>query len=356
MWMAQHYEFLHRLAWYLSLSVSLLVVGFLGVAFGIRLWRDRVDARRKRLRAKWRDRFEAWMSDSELEAASASSELLSASFFEQRMALESWSEVLGGASRKQQKRLVRLGERMRLNGIAHDHLAGSLEDKLVACRIFGYLDHEVAREELESFGWHDNPYLATAAHEALIRQDPDGALPNFMEYVNEHRDVGFHFVARVFERLGDASISGPLTDYVGRVDLRGREWLLLLLEFADPGSYRELLGTILENSKNPELISNALRLLRRIGTAHGKAGVLEHLDHPVWFVRLQAATTLGAIGDSRDAEHLIPLLGDPEWWVRYRAAQALETLTESTPEDLQRLRNTLSDEYARDILIQVMAE
>jgi len=355
-WMVSYYELIHRLAWYLSLSVSGLVVLFLVAALVIRVWRDRSEARDRRLRTRWREQFESWLNNPDLDEAPSDRALVPAPFVEQHLALQAWLEVLEGASRRERQDLVRLAEHMMMGGVAHDQLAGSLEHQLVATRVLGRLSYEPAEEELEALGGDENLYLAAAAHEALIRHDPARRLPDFLDFVRETRPFGYHFVARMFERLEDVSISRPLTQYVSGRSLAGQEWMLLLLEFADPGDYREVLGKILEASGNDELIANALRLVRRVGADELKGRVVEYLDHGAWFVRLQAAITLGEIGDPGDGDALIALLGDDEWWVRYRAAQALRRLTDSRGDELERLREKLSDEYARDILTQVMAE
>ena len=82
----------------------------------------------------------------------------------------------------------------------------------------------------------------------------------------------------------------------------------------------------------------------------------ELLAHPAWYVRMQAAKLLGRMGRTEDAGRLEKLLADKEWWVRYRAAKALVRLPGVTVADLEQIRLSLHDHYARDILDQAIAE
>ena len=71
---------------------------------------------------------------------------------------------------------------------------------------------------------------------------------------------------------------------------------------------------------------------------------------------MQAAKLLGRMGRTEDAGRLEKLLADKEWWVRYRAAKALVRLPGVTVADLEQIRLSLQDHYARDILDQAIAE
>jgi len=73
-------------------------------------------------------------------------------------------------------------------------------------------------------------------------------------------------------------------------------------------------------------------------------------------VRVQAAVTLGRLGEDDDEERLVPLLSDRDWWVRYRAAQALSLLPHMREPKLKTIQAAQSDPFARDMLAQVMAE
>ncbi|MBF0635290.1 MAG: HEAT repeat domain-containing protein, partial [Nitrospinae bacterium] len=81
-----------------------------------------------------------------------------------------------------------------------------------------------------------------------------------------------------------------------------------------------------------------------------------YLDHPVWYVRAQAATVLGKIGFEEDGKRLVGMLSDREWWVRYRAAHALTEMPSMQSFDFAKLIRESADKYAGDIMSQALAE
>lgn len=148
----------------------------------------------------------------------------------------------------------------------------------------------------------------------------------------------------------------------------GRSAIPLLLEAADAGHDAVSRGSILEvlaclsaeegvpvamrllADPNPEVRSRALKLIGISGgelTEAGRAAVLSLLDDPVWFVRLQAAKTMGAVGAPGVVGKLGDRLMDPSWQVRNAAATALTRFGNGAiPVFLATLEHT--DRYARE--------
>ncbi len=73
-------------------------------------------------------------------------------------------------------------------------------------------------------------------------------------------------------------------------------------------------------------------------------------------MRVQALRALGRIGDTRDAELLVPHLSSPDWWQRYRAARAWVHLTGLDASQYAALMRSLDDPYAKDIINHVRDE
>ena len=113
-----------------------------------------------------------------------------------------------------------------------------------------------------------------------------------------------------------------------------------------------LVTTLLAND-DPEIL---ISVLRCIGDPGARAGVTPLLAHVDWRVRLQAARTLGRIGQRDDLPALTALLSDSQWWVRYRTAQAIAGLPFLAAGELEAVAGNTGDRYASDILRQVMAE
>lgn len=82
-------------------------------------------------------------------------------------------------------------------------------------------------------------------------------------------------------------------------------------------------------SPNPEVRSKALKVLGRARTnspEHLSGLVLPLLEDPVWFVRLQAAKSAGALASTTAVRPLAALLFDKNWHVRSETALALTRL------------------------------
>ena len=76
----------------------------------------------------------------------------------------------------------------------------------------------------------------------------------------------------------------------------------------------------------------------------------------LWHVRMHAATALGRFGGEPEIEILTLLLKDREWWVRYRSAQALASMPFLNIQNLEVIRDSINDKFAKDILNQVITE
>lgn len=79
-------------------------------------------------------------------------------------------------------------------------------------------------------------------------------------------------------------------------------------------------------SDHPEIRSAALQAAAQLALPMVEPWVLERLDDPVDFVRLQAANCCAALGLKDAIPTLHRMLEDPSLWVRLRAEHALEIL------------------------------
>lgn len=114
----------------------------------------------------------------------------------------------------------------------------------------------------------------------------------------------------------------------------------LMLPWLDPGQPAALLRAALRLANGSEVLPFVRELAR----------------HPDWGVRVQAAHTLGRVGQPEDVATLTAMLSDPQWWVRYRAAGALVNLPFVSRAQLRASIADLQDRYAREIFTQVFAE
>jgi HEAT repeat protein len=133
----------------------------------------------------------------------------------------------------------------------------------------------------------------------------------------------------------------------------GARRLLRLLEVSYAEHLAPEVRRMAERARDPALLADCLTALR---DPHDVDLPRRHADHPSWAVRVAATKALGRIGEPSDRDRLVGLLADPHWWVRYRAGKALMALPSVGPVELERIRGTLSDRYAADMLRHVLAE
>ncbi|HQU83466.1 MAG TPA: HEAT repeat domain-containing protein, partial [Pyrinomonadaceae bacterium] len=117
--------------------------------------------------------------------------------------------------------------------------------------------------------------------------------------------------------------------------------------------YSLLINRILNESKQTEVIIACLRL---VNSDYLLPHVRELMKSERWEIRMQVALTLGRLGHEEDVDLLIHALNDLDWWVRYRAACSLVTMPGMTEEKTAELAETLPNQFARDILQQVLSE
>ena len=99
-----------------------------------------------------------------------------------------------------------------------------------------------------------------------------------------------------------------------------------------------------------------LRALGNLGGPEEKLEVYPFLSHKVGFLRVQAAKTLGRIGDISDIPFIVPLLSDRNWWFRFRAAETIVKLAGNDHVFLEQLIDQQKDKYAAEILRHVITE
>ena len=104
------------------------------------------------------------------------------------------------------------------------------------------------------------------------------------------------------------------------------------------------------DDEDPELVVSGLRLIRDVGSSESARVVRPLLDHPVFFVRSEAATVLGRIGDASDAERIAGQMDSDSPWIAIRSARALAQLGDT--EALAGLagQDGLAGEAAREVL------
>ncbi len=129
--------------------------------------------------------------------------------------------------------------------------------------------------------------------------------------------------------------------------------LLAVMAVARSGDAKPRIRELLESSEDEEVLTACLK---SVHVPPERELIARFARHASWQVRTQTARALRLAAQPGDEKLLVELLADPVWWVRYRAAQTLVALPYLSNNDLWRLRWTLEDRFAVDMLDQVMSE
>jgi HEAT repeat protein len=125
------------------------------------------------------------------------------------------------------------------------------------------------------------------------------------------------------------------------------------------GAARERLGShaiaALLGHDDAEIRVAAARALGAIGAQETALQLCVALRDPAWPVRAQAARALGRLRASEAVAPLAAGLEDRAWWVRHHAAYALAKLGEEGRAELDRIRRSSSDRYAREMADEALA-
>jgi hypothetical protein len=245
----------------------------------------------------------------------------------------------------------------------------NLRERLLAIMTLGQLREQAAWDSLFDIAENSGALLSIAAARALVMIDAAKAFPRLMPLLIRRDDWPAPRVATMLQTAGADIISDQIAtaaiEYARADDVEDggaaphvqtfnrSARLIRYLEVVYNSSALAAARAIAESSHDPEVLAACLRLLQ---SSEDLPIVRHSLVHEDWRVRVQAATALGRIGEDDDQELLVPLLSDEQWWVRYRAAQALTRLPSMRGPRLREIQALQADPFARDILIQAMAE
>jgi HEAT repeat protein len=230
---------------------------------------------------------------------------------------------------------------------------GNLRSRLLAVSTLGHLGDRLAWEPLTRLMRHHDQLLSLAAARALTRIDAEAALPVVLPCVADRHDWSRNYVLGMLAELGADVVSQPLTAATRDASLEHAQRLLQYFSVAHLADALPVVRAIIGRTDDVECVTACLRVFADVDDLET---VREYLDHPSWQVRVQAVNVIGRFGSASDYRRLASLLADPEWWVRYRAAQALCALPGTATSTLEQLSVTHTDPFARDMLVQVLAE
>jgi len=229
---------------------------------------------------------------------------------------------------------------------------GNPAERLLAILALGHLGDRSAWRLLFNVARSKDTISSLSAVRALIQIDATKAASELLPLLLGRTDWPQARIAAMLQSE-QASFAEPL---VNAANLAKGEHLIRLLRLLEALRLQppiSRLSILLSGDQLPDIVIGALRVTLAPGLL---PRVRELAGHADWRVRVQVAKVLGRIGELQDVVLLSNLLSDPEWWVRYCSACALIGLPFVSRPQVEVLRHSIEDPYARDILEQVLFE
>jgi HEAT repeat protein len=351
-WLFQlHYDAPVTVAIWSTIGVIGATIVLFAYTVGLRVATIIGERRRARTVAQWRNIIATTALSSE---KAESIPLPSLSRAQRTDLLEEWNRARDTVGGTAAENLVTLAKRLGLPEIAKQMLARRrLSTKLLAVQTLGHLRDKESWPAIEELLKSDNTAMSITAAVALTDIDPKLAVERLVPLITKRRDWPRTRVSRFLRMVGSELVSEPMYRAIRSSDPDEMVYLLQFVQLAESDVIDALAQDLIRTSKEPEVLTAALKLVS------GHAGVpriAALARHETWFVRMQAAKVLGRVGQEEQLPLLESMLDDQEWWVRYRAAQSIVSLPFLGPNAVRQLRNRQKDRYARDILEQALAE
>lgn len=235
-------------------------------------------------------------------------------------------------------------------------LSSRLEEKLVAATTMRHCGDALAWDSLMVLLRDHSPLVSMTALRALVAIDAEQAAVIAIPLITEYRDWPPVALALLLKQA-KPDLQQVLLFHVEQYLLESPLYLprlLNLLTVLPQNKPLPLIGKLISASDlEPEILSICLRLVNHPADL---SWVRSCFGDQRSYVQVQIAGVLARMGAPQDAHYLLFLLNSENWWVRYRAAQALLQQPLIKPKVVKRLINNRSDIFARDMLLQILAE
>lgn len=267
--------------------------------------------------------------------------------------LKLWNHLHGSVRGESSAFLNQIANRLDCEAIAQTMLhKGNRAKRLLAILTLGELRQRTAWDALVAQAHSTDGAVSTNALHALVKIDAGAAATLLTPLLLQREDWQLSRIAGILQEAKNEFFATLLeaATYAKPNYLLRCLCLLEALRLSPPPA---TLAPLLDNQQASEIISAALRVTTSPLLLDQVRALATHAD---WTVRVQVAKVLGRIGEQRDVDCLRALLNDAQWWVRYRAAQALSSLPFFSRNQFEHMLEATSDRYARDMLMQVLAE
>ena len=228
---------------------------------------------------------------------------------------------------------------------------GRLRLQLLAVATLGHLKEASVWDELVRLAHADNAFLAIEAARAMVRIRPKAAIPLLVPLISARIDWSPLKVMALLNEAGADLVATTLALATVSAPPRIAARLIrLLASLRSPYALPIIRQFMNEQKPAEDVIAASLSFFGECSDPQDLPMVRDHLTHPTWYIRVQAATALGKIGLEEDEARLIGLLGDSYWWVRYRAAEALSNLPSMTEAKMAEVQASLLTIESQEVI------
>lgn len=340
------------IALYSAGILSFLSILLLGVIIGLRILTERRLHREAEFRKRTKPLLISFLS------GEASVELMRAMLKKDpcdavRLLLEE-ADKLGEEGRKRLSLLLAgmpVGQKMR------SHLKSrSWEKRLRAAEYLGYLGDVASIPDLMNALRDDFLAVRFAAAEAIARLGCQNAVEPILHSLDIPGEVSQRRVAEIIMILG-AGATEPILAILGNPSANGNSLAIAARVAGAIRIHRAVhpLQTLLGHDV-PNVRLNALRSQASIGDHSVITAISALAEDPSWEVRSSVMQALGRLKAGDHVPLLLQGLSDPEWWVRVNAAEALHALGEPGISALRDASEHHADAYGRDISRQILQQ
>lgn len=338
--------------WLATISTWTVAIILLGWIFVIRWLRMSTDQRRLAMIAMWRP----ILAGSLVEDIPDS--LPSIHPRDRVVFLYLWNHMQESIKGESSDALCRIIYRTKMDEEVQDFLAnGTMRQQLLAIVTLGHLKQASAWIQLLELARADNAFVSIEAARALMRIDAPRAIHVLVPMISSRTDWSTLKVLSFLSGAGDALVAQVLGEAaLNAPPLIAVRLLRFLASMRSVGALPLIRPLLTRQPLHEDVLAGCLVLFGQCSDPYDLPTVRQHLQHPTWFIRVQAATALGKMGMEEDEAPLIELLQDAHWWVRYRAAEALSMLPSMTDDKLAILVQTLPTTEARKVLTPFVAK
>jgi len=271
--------------------------------------------------------------------------------------LAQWNVFADSVRGPSRKGLIRLAKQVGMEGVSASLLSKRSEyERTIGAMSLGNMEDKSRWDRLQEMAEKNIGLSGQVAARALARIDPIASAPVLVPIFVNRKDWPSARVALILKDMEPNAVSIHLAAAIFTADPEQLPRLLRFLPYIERGIALQVLSDILSRNTDAEVLTACLSGIKSLGDYQNIDLVKKYLDHEAWTVRVQAVNALGLLASSYDLPLLIDRLSDQNWWVRYRSAQAICNAPFVTPEQLQELKDSHPDRYARDIMAQVLAE